>query len=225
MNKLAFLESSPPSKSKWEQAFINRVNELKEKSERKYQKKREDRRNLFETYHAQNSSFSMVDDLTMDDDNISYRSLHSSITQMTLSSSCKVSIDTISAPKPHEDYNRCWGSQFTCLLCHHKALNESIMCKKCNCIAHFTCAKAYATSVGMRISTGFICPSCEDAMYEDQRYYRQQIEKLREEKLREFYGALITRRARVFLGNLQYEHNILSCISSNNLAIRGTSTG
>lgn len=172
---------------KWSTVFTEKVEEIKEKKLKHHE--------AIETMEIMTSKVAIVD---MMDFSIttSYRN--------TLERHGKQHIDKLPPPPKQKHWDPALGMQLLCDLCSIPALNNSIICKKCNIVCHTHCVQKIK-STGRKLFQGRVslddwqCPHCEESLVADLRYYNAMVTKLRDEKMRNLCANMIIKRMMIFL--------------------------
>lgn len=134
---------------------------------------------------------------------------------------CKHTAENLIPPPKQLDWDPSWGSQLLCYVCCEPAINDCMICKKCNMVAHFLCV-TQANKI-LEANTPFLppiklgsirqsfgrayketeqshkCPNCEETLRADLKYYENLILRLKEERQKELSASLIGYRAMIFV--------------------------
>lgn len=87
--------------------------------------------------------------------------------------------------------------------CSEGVINDPLRCQSCNCVFHRRCilggtdvSHSDNASVHESSTSAFQCPGCAEHNAREQRWYLEEVERLQDERLQRFYGAVIVRKAR-----------------------------
>lgn len=58
---------------------------------------------------------------------------------------CNHTLETIGPPPKQDDWKSHWGSQSLCSFCNKPAINDVVICQKCDVIHHILCLRLYLT--------------------------------------------------------------------------------
>lgn len=172
---------------RWSTIFTEKVDEIKERKQKHDE--------AVDTMEIMTSKVAIVD---MMDFSIttSYRN--------KLERHGKQHIDNLPAPPRQMPWDPSLGMQLLCDLCNTPALNNSIICKKCNIVCHTHCV-VKIKSTGRKLFQGHVsldewqCPHCEESLVADLTYYNRMVTKLRDEKMRNLCANMIIKRMMIFL--------------------------
>ena len=160
----------------------------------------------------------------LDDESVSVAS--SALPLRSFVRTARRTVSSVVPPAAQSDWRSHWGNALACYLCHRPAVCECVVCAKCNVVAHTACVeerdstssfssssssakKAHKPSrVRLALSASqrkvspappHVCSFCEEALQADEAHYQRLVERVREEKLRQYCAVVIARRMRIFL--------------------------
>lgn len=211
---------------KWSQIYSERVDELIERRETKVNQQLQYKDFLLSKFKSPRSNSSLNDDESSIISGLEFDSpsVMSNANQSLMSEqSCKRSETNLAPPPKQIDWKKHWGTQLMCYICSIPAINDCIVCTKCNLIAHARCVaeekkknnfnnnmsnsnKLHALRLlapnapaKLHPTPEYKCPYCEETFNADMQFYNKIVANLRLEKLRNLCATVIAKRILIFL--------------------------
>lgn len=154
---LGSIKRSNPLK-KWTQIFTERVDDIK--SEKQKRREAYSRKSILPSAMEDSSTIASEESsinqetVTISQKSISQQSSSSSTVesielqeQFKALPTCKRSEHNVAPPAKQLDWKRYWGSQLVCYICTSPALNDCVVCHKCNMICHRLCLLQVGSNV------------------------------------------------------------------------------
>ena len=105
----------------------------------------------------------------------------------------------------HSQWETHWGSSSLCSLCNTPAINQTTVCKQCNCIAHNICIsndydeRSYSSQTIGNSEGYYVCQVCEENIAADIADVETMRTTVRYQELVELCKTIIGRKARSWL--------------------------
>lgn len=116
----------------------------------------------------------------------------------------KPTLQTLAPPKQHANWNASWGSQLLCHICGLPGISDTVICQKCDNIAHKQCIEFSLLDKGITRITyatfaGYQCDSCSESIQVENDWYTRTKKELQEEDRTDTAARRIAKRCLILM--------------------------